>query len=79
MLSKPDAKVTYEGGVAVGVTSEGETAQAEASRGRPQLLPRQGPEGQQGEDSSLNCLLVVQLLQSFTLHASVLTTLPLQR
>ena len=39
MLSKPDAKVTYEGGVAVGVTSEGETAKAELVVGDPSYFP----------------------------------------
>ena len=39
MLSKPDAKVMYEGGVAVGVTSEGETAQARLVVGDPSYFP----------------------------------------
>ena len=39
MLSKPDATVAYEGGVAVGVTSEGETARAKLVVGDPSYFP----------------------------------------
>lgn len=39
MLSKPDAKVAYENGVAVGVTAEGETARARLIVGDPSYFP----------------------------------------
>ena len=39
MLSKPDARVAYEGGVAVGVTAEGETARAKLVVGDPSYFP----------------------------------------
>ena len=39
MLSKPDAKVAFEDGVAVGVTSEGETARAKLVVGDPSYFP----------------------------------------
>jgi hypothetical protein len=39
MLSKPDAVVAYEGGVAVGVTSEGQTAKAKLVVGDPSYFP----------------------------------------
>jgi Rab GDP dissociation inhibitor len=39
MLSKPDVKVAYENGVAVGVTSEGETAKAKLVVGDPSYFP----------------------------------------
>ena len=41
MLSKPDAKVAYEDGVAVGVTAEGETARAKLVVGGPSSFPDQ--------------------------------------
>ena len=39
MLSKPDAKVAYEDGVAVGVTAEGKTARAKLVVGDPSYFP----------------------------------------
>ena len=39
MLSKPDATVAFEDGVAVGVTSEGETARAKLVVGDPSYFP----------------------------------------
>ena len=39
MLSKPDAKVAYEDGVAVGVNTEGETARAKLVVGDPSYFP----------------------------------------
>ena len=39
MLSKPDATVAYEGGVAVGVSAEGETARAKLVVGDPSYFP----------------------------------------
>ena len=39
MLSKPDVAVKYEGGVAVGVTAEGETARAKLIVGDPSYFP----------------------------------------
>ncbi|CAK0786781.1 Rab GDP dissociation inhibitor beta [Coccomyxa viridis] len=39
MLSKPDATVAYEHGVAVGVTAEGETARAKLVVGDPSYFP----------------------------------------
>ncbi len=39
MLSKPDVKVAYENGVAVGVTSEGQTAKAKLIVGDPSYFP----------------------------------------
>ena len=39
MLSKPDATVAYEHGVAVGVTAEGETARAKLAVGDPSYFP----------------------------------------
>ncbi len=39
MLSKPDAQVAYENGVAVGVTADGETAKAKLVVGDPSYFP----------------------------------------
>ena len=39
MLSKPDVTVAYENGVAVGVTSEGQTAKAKLVVGDPSYFP----------------------------------------
>ena len=39
MLSKPDVKVAYQNGVAVGVTAEGETAKAKLVVGDPSYFP----------------------------------------
>ena len=39
MLSKPDVAVAYENGVAVGVTSEGQTAKAKLIVGDPSYFP----------------------------------------
>ena len=39
MLAKPDAAVAYEGGVAVGVSSEGVTARAKMVVGDPSYFP----------------------------------------
>ena len=39
MLAKPDAEVVYENGVAVGVSSEGETAKAKLVRHKPYWCP----------------------------------------
>ena len=39
MLSKPDVKVAYQNGVAVGVTADGETAEAKLVVGDPSYFP----------------------------------------
>ena len=39
MLSKPDAQVAYENGVAVGVMADGETAKAKLVVGDPSYFP----------------------------------------
>ena len=39
MLSKPDAAVAYENGVAVGVSAEGATARAKMVVGDPSYFP----------------------------------------
>lgn len=59
MLAKPDVEVVYENGVAVGVSSEGETAKAKMVRLHP---------------AAIGCMMSVRAFLSCTADAKLLGT-----
>lgn len=62
MLAKPDVEVVYENGVAVGVSSEGETAKAK-------LVTHPGPPGSTDCSSNDNIWLCFNIWSDNVAHA----------